>query len=127
MVKLEQAELNEELKGAGGERIVKDDKGILSFTLRDVLLSAANQSEEGDKINDTMRLYRLQEKLSLNGGTLIELDQTDLDDLSKRGHTRWKSNPWMFGKLNSVLTRDDSVAVLKESTLKTGNQITQGM
>lgn len=114
MVKLEQAELGEGLKGASGERVVKDDKGILSFTLRDVLLSAANQSEEGDTINDTMRLYRLQEKLALNGNAPVELDETNLDDLLKRGHTRWKLNPWIFGKLNSVLARDDSVTEIKE-------------
>jgi len=73
-----------------------------SLTLRNVLMYASNTSLKNDKVSDTMRMYRLGERIKEANGVL-NLSDSDIDDLRERGHEKWKTDPWVFGHMQKVL------------------------
>lgn len=75
-----------------------------SFTMKDALITSAGYGKKDDSMPDTMRLYRLGEKIRNSNG-LITLTETDIDDLKERGHLLHKERPWIFGPLMELLER----------------------
>lgn len=103
MLEVSQEELNEVIKTADGTPFRKEGRES-NLTLRDVFLEAINRGKGEDRVTDSMRLFRLQEKIMDRSAPLV-LDDTNLDDLKERGHERWVENVWVHGKLFTVLNR----------------------
>ena len=74
--------------------------------MQKALALAASHAKKEDKVNDTMRIYRLSEKILGANGSL-ELNEADLDDLKERSHLKYILAPWVFGPLYTLLSRTE--------------------
>lgn len=95
-------ELHKSIRSIAGG-YVKGEAGDV-FTIQHALTQAASYAKTEDTVNDTMRVFRLAEKIQDANGTL-ELSETDVDDLKERSHLRYKAMPWVFGPLYNLLSR----------------------
>ncbi len=114
-MKIAQEKLDTVINQALGSRIL-DEEGN-SFTFRSLLVTVANFAKDKDSIPDSMRLFRLQEKLIGKKGDIV-LTETDVDDLKDRGETKLKKSPWLTGKLFVLLEDKPSLELLDRTEAK---------